>query len=359
MDREATLQQEGPVDSVGLTRPFAIANLIGTVLIAILLTVVQASQIHAWPAAVAGVGVLALAGWVYLRAASPFRAPVRRPTFVLVLVLLLVAIVLDDVARLGSLSAPGPVSLGGWAVAVVPLSLFVLAQVRPALELLIGGAALCAGMATTAIALSPTLDRHSPLSIALSTLITAVPATIAMAAFVHITVRAIRAVSTVDREAWAQSTEQRETQWERDVVKLLREVVESGKVTSGTGSRAKGIATTLRSRLAVDQDRDWISELGIAVEDDEGYGERMALPQRITMRGLLAALPVTGPSDPGRARISGQDLDAVLELDLPITRRPDSSHLGPAVLMLRTAFPGARFRVDDNRVRLTAEFSVR
>ncbi|WP_375400888.1 hypothetical protein [uncultured Amnibacterium sp.] len=353
MDREATLQQEGPVDSIGLTRPFAIANLIGTVLIAILITVAQMSQIHQWGAAVAGFAVLAVAGAIYLRAASPFRAPVRRPTFVVVLALLLVAIVLDDLARLGS------GSLGGWALAVVPLTLFVLAQVRPAAEMLIGGAALSAGMATAAILLAPLLGgRHSPLSIALDVLITAVPATLATAAFVRIGVRSIREARVVDREAWERSTEQHATQWERDVVKLLRDVTDSGKVTAATGSRAQVIATTLRSRLAVDQERDWISELGITVEDDEGYVERMSLPQRITMRGLLAALPITGASDPGWARVTGQDLEAVLEFDIPIARRPDSSHLGPAVLMLRTAFPGARFRVDDGRARLAAEFSV-
>lgn len=352
---EATLQQEGPFDSIGLTRPFALANLIGTVLIAMLITVAQASQIHLWGAAIAGLGVLAVAGAVYLRAASPFRSPVRRPTFVLVLALLLVAVVLDYVARLGS----GSGSLGGWAIAVVPLSLFVLAQVRPAVEMLIGGAALSAGMVIVAITIAPMLgDQHSPLSIALDTVITAVPATLATAAFVRITVRSIGEARLEDRQAWVRSNEQRATQWERDAVKLLRDVTDSGKVTGATGSRAQVIATTLRSRLAVVQERDWISELGIAIDDDEGYVDRMALPQRITIRGLLAALPITGPSDPGWARVTGQDLEAVLEFDIPIARRPDSSHLGPAVLMLRTAFPGARFRVDDGRARLAAEFTV-
>lgn len=354
MLREATLQQEGPVESIGLTRPFALVNLVGTVLIAILITASQASQIHVWSAAAGGIAVLALAALAHLRASSPYRAPVRRPSFVLVLVLLLIAIVLDDVARTGS------GSVGGWAIAVVPLSLFVLSQVRPAWDMLAGGAALCLGMAGAAIALAAEgHGRASLLSLGLNAVVTAVPATLATAALVRITVRAMRLARLSVQGMHDEQEPLHTTQWDRDVVRLLHDVVQTDRVTGSTGSRAQVLATGLRARLVANEDRDWISELGITVTDEADYVDRMTIQQRLALRGLLAALPVTGPNDPGWARVSGQDLDALVEMELPLTRRPDSAHLGPAVLILRTVFPGARFRVEDSRARVAAEFSVR
>lgn len=358
MRREATLQQEGPVEAIGLTRPFAVANLVGAVLIAALITVAQAAEIRMWPAALGGIAVLGLSALVYLRASSPFRAPVRRPTFVAVLVLLLIAIGLDDAARMGS-GPTGSGSTDGWAIAAVPLSLFVLSLVRPARDMAVGGVALSIGMAVVAIATAPPGNvRGSMLSIALQAVVTSIPATIAMTVLVRVTVRAMRRVRTGERGARGDRDAQG-TQWDRDVVRLLRDVVEADRVTGSTGSRAQVLATNLRTRLVEYQDRDWISELGIRVQDDSAYTDRMAIEQRLALRGVLAALPVTGPDDPGWARVTGQDLEARVEMEVPITRRPDSAHLGPAVLILRTVFPGAIFRVEDGRARVAAEFTVR
>ena len=353
MRREATIQQEGPVESIAVTRLFAIVNLVLAAAIALALTAAQVAQISDWSAAVGGILVLIASALVYLRAASPFRAPVRRPTFVVVIALLLVGVVLDGIARTGSASS------GGWAIAVVPVTLFALSNGRPAVEILIGGTVLSVGLVVTAIALAPAAGGHRPLlSVALDSIITAVPATIATAAFVHVTVRAMRREFAEGGVLGERSDGTSGTQLERELVQLLTDVVDADRVTSATSSRAQVLATGLRSRLVADQERDWISELGIHVTDEEGYAERMSLEQRTTLRGLLAALPITGPADPGWAHLSGQDHDATLELEVPIARRPDSMHLGPAVLMLRTVFPGSRFRAEDGRVRVTTDFSV-
>lgn len=358
MLREATLQQEGPVEAVGLTRPFAVANLIGAMLIAVLITVAQAAEIRIWPAAIGGIAVLGLAALIHLRASSPYRAPVRRPPFVAVLVLLLIAIGLDDAARAGS-GPTGSGSTDGWAIAVVPLALFVLSLVRPARDMAVGGAALSVGMAIAAIMTAPPGDvRGSTLSIALEAVVTSIPATIAMTVFVRVTVAAMRRVRRGERDARG-DRDAHGTQWDRDLVRLLHDVVEADRVTGSTGSRAQVLATGLRTRLVEYQERDWISELGIRLTDESAYAPRMAIEQRLALRGLLAALPVTGPDDPGWARVTGQDLEALVEMEVPITRRPDSAHLGPAVLILRTVFPGAHFRVEDGRARVAAEFSVR
>ena len=350
MRSEATVQQQGPVESVALTRRFAVANLGVTAALVILITVGQASQITVWPAAIGGIAAVLASSLVYLHAASPFRAPVRRPTFLLVIALLIVGVVLDGAAR------GGTPTQGGWAIAVVPVTLFVMSHVRTQAEILLGGAAVSAALVITG--LTTTTGSRPELAVALDAVITAVPATLALAALVRVTVRAMQRERREEGTSRDPGADEGRSRVERQLIALLQDVVETDRVTVATGARAQVLATGLRSRLSAEQDRDWIGDLGIRVSDDEGYADRMSLEQRTTLRGLVAALPVSGSRNPGWARLSGQDLDATLELDLPLARRPDSAYLGPAVLMRRTVFPGARFRVEDGRARVAADFSV-
>jgi hypothetical protein len=145
---------------------------------------------------------------------------------------------------------------------------------------------------------------------------------------------------------------------EAEVVPLLSEVIAAGTVTEEDGRRARALATELRVALVSELNRDWLSEAGFQVSDPQGYADRLSARQRTAIRSALAALPLLDPEHPGTAKIIGQDLDGVLELAVPVQRRPPRALLAPMMVVLRTRFTGAEMRVDEHAAVLALEFRI-
>lgn len=362
MRLEPTLQQQDPLDAAESGRLFALGGGGLAVIAAIGMTAIGADQVANWPLEIGAILLVALAGVVATVTASPFRAPFRMRSHVLVLGISLLAFVLDELAQLGA----NELVHDDWGLVTVPIFLFVVSGMRPAQEVLIGGLVAALVVGVTAAVVSPFVSVEvSPFTRASIAMTSIVAPACASAAFARAALRrllreparrdGIPTVADMVRLSVQQETIAR---LEAEVVPLLSEIVAADALTEADGRRARSLATGLRTALLAELRRDWLSEAGFAVTDRQGYVERMDPDQRTAIRSLLAALPVLDPDRPGTAVLVGQDLEAVLELTVPVSARPPRAALGPLMPVLRTVFRHVDLRSDEHAVVLVAEVPV-
>lgn len=362
LQREATLQQRAPIDSVGFTRLFAIGAAVLSVLIAILTTAGEADQVSNWPLEIVAILVLSGTGVYFVWAASPFRAPFRRQTAAVIMSLTVICFVLDESAQLGH----NRVVHDDWGLVVIPFYLFVMASVRPVWEIIFAGVAGTAVVGAIAIVISPFVSTQTPpLLRALVAISSLVPAAAGATVFARHAMRKLASDEEIDprpaveRDLMRLSVQQENiAQLDGGVVPLLTEVLAAGTLTAADGRRARQLAKNLRATLVADLSRDWLQEAGLEVSDPHSYADRMTPEQRTTLRGVINAMPLKSRTHPGTVQITGQDLDAVIEMRLPLHRRPTGPRLAPAVVMLRTVFTRAEYRLDGTDLTVVADFHV-
>lgn len=327
---------------------------------AILEAVLGSSQIASWPLEFAAFGVLVLAGLVVLVRTNPFRAPFRARSHALVLGLVLVAFALDEGAQYGRNIAIHD----DWGLAVVPVFLLVIAALRPPMEVLAGGVIASGLVAATVLMLSPSLlTPLPPLARAAMALTQVLPPALAAGALARTTSRLLetrvaRTPPAVGDEVRLSVQQETIAGLEAEAVPLLTSVAAAEAVTAEQIERVRAIAIQLRAALVADLARGWLVESGFAVDDPDGYGERMTSDQRTALRTTFASLPLADFDRPGTASVIGQDLEATLTLTLPVVGRPPRARVAPLVPLLRTAFARADVRIEDTRVLVIAEFTV-
>lgn len=361
MELEPTIQQRAPLEAGDSPRLFAVGGAALALVAAITRTALQPEEVSVWALEIGAIAVLALAGVVTARTASPFRAPFRMRSHVLVLTLVVAAFVLDEVAQLGT----NTLIHDDWGMVAIPVFLFVIAQLRPAREVLIGGLAATFAVGWTAVLVSPFLAvQVAPFARASVAMTSIVAPACAAAAF---TAAAVRRLGAHRAAAWdspipqaVQLSVQQESiaRLEAEVVPLLNDIVAAATVSEEDTRRARALATDLRVALVSELSRDWLSEVGFRVSDPQGYAERLSAGQRTAIRSALAALPLLDPERPGTAKIVGQDLDGMLELAMPVQRRPPRALLAPVMAVLRTRFTRAEMRVDEHAAVLLVDFRI-
>lgn len=362
LEHEATLQQQHPIDSVGFTRLFAIGAAILSAVIAVVSTAAEADQVANLPLEIGAILLLCGTGAYFARATSPFRAPFRRPTAIIVMSLTVAAFVLDEAAQLGQ----NRVIHDDWGLVVIPFYLFVMASLRPVREVVAAGVICSAIVAIVAAAASPFLSTQTiPLARALVGVSSLVPATVGAAVFARRAMQklahapAVAARPPVERNSVRLSVQQEHIALlDAGVVPLFNEVLAAGTLTAADSRRARQLAKNLRATMVADLSRDWLQEAGLTVDDPQNYADRMTPEQRTTLRGVINAMPLKSRSNPGSVTITGQDFNAVIEMRLPLQRRPSGPRLAPAVVMLRTVFPRAEYRLDGTDLTVVADFHV-
>lgn len=360
--REATLQQQQPIDSVGFTRLFAMGAAILSSLIAIVTTGGEAEQVANWPLEIGAIALLCATGAYFVWAASPFRAPFRRQTAAIIMASTVICFVLDESAQLGH----NRVIHDDWGLVVIPFYLFVMASLRPVSEVVVAGVIGSALVAVVAVAASPFVSTQtSPTARALVAVSSLIPATVGAAVFARQSMRSVAAARStaaqpaVERDSMRLSVQQENVaQLDAGVVPLIAEVLAAGSLTAADSRRARQLAKSLRATLVADLSRDWLQEAGLTVSDPQNYADRMTPEQRTTLRGVINAMPLKSRTNPGTVQITGQDLDAVIEMRLPLHRRPTGPRLAPAVVMLRTVFRRAEYRFDGTDLTVVADFHV-
>ena len=362
MQLEATLQQQDPLDAAESGRLFAVGGGCLALLTAIGVTAIEADEVANWPLEIAAILLVALAGAAATVTASPFRAPFRLRSHVLVLGVSLLAFLLDELAQLGE----NGLVHDDWGLVTIPIFLFVIAGLRPPQEVLAGGLVAAVVVGATAAIVSQFVALQVPPFARASVAMTSIVApACAAAAFARAALRrlardprpraGIPTVADMVRLSVQQETIAR---LEAEVVPLLSDIIADGELHDADGRRARVLATGLRTALLADLRRDWLAEAGFSVTDRQGYAERMSQEQRTAIRSLVAALPLLDPDRPGTAVLVGQDLEAVLELTIPVRTRPPRAALAPLIPVLRTVLGHVDLRSDDHAVVLVAEVPV-
>jgi hypothetical protein len=356
---EGTLQQRDPLGASGATQVFAVGTAVVTLSLAVGITALTAGQVGRWPVEVAALLVLAGAAALHVRLTSPFLAPFGRAAFAVVLTLVVLAFVLDEAAQLGR----NEIVHDDWGPVVIGLYLAVLAGVRPARDLLVGGLAATGVAAAVTVAASPfVLVSTNGTARALVVLAMIAPAAIGGTVFAHTAVRLLPAGGrpgvAVAEDAVRRSVQQDQVRaLEADVVPFLRRLLAEDAVAPADAEHARRVGAGIRAALLTDLRRGWLGELGLAVDDPRGYADRMRPEQRTAVAGLLAALPLADAAAAGSATLRGQDYEGALTLRADLAGRPDRALLAPRVLLLRTVFSSVRYEVEGSTVVVRCTFA--
>jgi hypothetical protein len=316
-------------------------------------------QISSWPLEAAALLALAGAGVLVVVLANPFRAPFRAWAHVVVLGLVLLAVVLDEAAQLDTNAALHD----DWGLAVVPVFLLVLAILRPAREVLIGGLVAVGVVVLAVLLLSSGTAPMSPGARAAIAVTQILPPAVAVAVLAWRTTRRLDVLlpdPTIVPAADPALTVRQESvaQLEAAAIPLLSAIAAAGVVTDEQATRAREIAAELRSVLVAGLARGWLVEAGFVVEDQDDYAERLTPEQRTALRTTVASLPLADFERPGSAAVVGQDRSASIVLTLPVSTRPRRTRVAPLVPLLRSVFPRAEIRIGSERVLVLVDVVV-
>jgi hypothetical protein len=373
--RERTPQQVDPLGALS-ARPVTVLAAVAALVYAGVMTTTTRMEI-ASPGATAGALVaLVAAGVVLVLSASPYRAPFRRRSLVVLSVLSAGAVVLSAVGTAGR----DAFVRDDWPPVAVGVLLLALAPYRPGVEIALAGLGVALVVAVVVVVQSPSFVTPVPVTSFVVVAVTPVLAlAFAGAAFSRTFTRLVEewdARASVARsasaeeltESVARSVQQdRVTVLNRDVVPFFTSLVASGTVEEADVERARRIADSLRSTMVAEADRSWLEHLfagdgapvsGVVVDPDR-LAPAMTGEHRTAVRALLVAL---GASDAVRA----DDVQVVLRerdgrvdglLSVPVVGGEASVRhaLAPWLAVLRVVF--GDLQVDPAPPLLTLRFS--
>lgn len=346
---------------------------IGAFVIAVGMSAVTFSEVSRPAFELAAFAALGAAGFVFVRASSPYRFPVSRTTHVVMTSLLLAAAFLDAVARWGA----NELVRDDWVPVCMGVIVIFLGVYRPAWEILAVTFCSCVVIAVLVAAqyLGGGLGVDGvPLALVVVVAITPVAAagiaTSAVAFHLILNFRQLRrrwagerrdAVAGLRSRIAPEVAARRAALLDAEVTPYLRRLADSGELTLEDSDRARALASALRDTMVVDSGRTWLEELVDELDDPELLADRMSPPQRRALRAFVSELRTTGLFvDRGfGARLRAHDADVVAVVSARFTDRMHrrTPRLGFYAAVLRRFFPGAR--LDQTAVELRLEFEFR
>lgn len=355
---ESTMQRFDPLSGLS-ARGMAITVSVLAMVVALIMTWVQRSDLVSVSAATAALLLLLVACTVLALASDPLRAPYPRSIHVLVLILGVGAVVLNAISNWEVLRHPrddwGPIVLGLLIVAQSPF--------RPAREILVLGIAASVAVGILeAVEYSPQIER---LPRAIEIVITVTPVLFLTGwatAFTTVMVDALRgwhdrarsaAGALVDewRDGIARSVQQEHvTVLGREVVPFLSALIVSGHLTEADRAESLTIAQSLRATMVAGVDRTWLAATLAphgaerALDDADGLADNMDTDQRTALRALVVAALQHPGFDPDTFRIAIRALDgAQCAVDIVVAvRGPEftvRSEFSPYLAVMRMVFP--------------------
>jgi hypothetical protein len=379
---ERTLQQRDPLAAL-VGRPTSFIAAIGVPLYAIALTWIGRGDIASPALAATAIGLCVLSGIVLVWQSSPMRAPLRRSTLLLVLLLSSLAHVASALSTWSHNEYLGD----DWGGAAIGLYLVALAPYRPARELVLAGIATSALAGVIAVIEVRYFVIDGPAAAFLIVAMVPILAlSFASAAFADVLVRslddwrvrarsAVMALGDERTESLARSVQQnRVTIMNREIVPFLVRLVGGEVVTEETRRRAREISDRARSVMVAEADRTWLELVAdqsvrtdpvtrrvsqTAVRDESRLALHMTRHERTAVRALLAAVNNHRSFFPRSPSIeilseSGRCVVSVhVAMDFPDNALHDE--LAPYIAVLRVVF--SDLQLDSGDADLTLRFS--
>lgn len=332
------------------------------VVIALVLSLSSIDQLASPLLEVGAFACVGLAGWWLIRASSPFRAPLRRRSHVIVSLFLLAAVLLNSLAQLGT----NDYLRDDWGPLAMGIVLLAIGAYRPAREVL--AFSIVSSMLIGALAAARADDfaySAPPLVFALLAAAPVLGAGAGSAAFSASLVRALlawreqaAALPAVTADAVDAPVAHRGLV-EREVEPFLQRIAEAGSVTPADSERARALSNKLRALLVIDAERSWAADLAPRVIDPGLLATAMSSDQRSCLRALLAHINYSRSFLPGTARLcfarEGWAAQCVVEVEYRGGSNP-RLRLAPYVAVARSLFDPVHSATDGTILRLTVGF---
>jgi len=345
MTRWKTPQQLDPLGGITARLIVIVAGIIA-VGVAIALTITGWEQVSTpWIAALA-IAVLAADVGYFIYASSPYVAPLKFGSHVIICLGALLAVALDELSQWGSNTLIrddwGPISM---AIVVISLGSY-----RAPWELLacsIGSSAIIGGIAVI-VGQSGTLVTPVPPAVFIVTMVTPVLASgIASAAFSRTLIRRMLswraslannlavtgdATAPTGHLAFLHGT----------VIPFLDRVVTTGELGVDDGARARLLAQELRVLMVIDAEQSWLTGVVDRFEDPARVAHELDAEQRGCLRALITHLQSSEAFAKRSVRLrlgidNGRPA-GVLDVDTLAHHNP-RAELAPYIAVARHVFP--------------------
>jgi hypothetical protein len=366
---EKTAQQLDPVGGV-TARPLVVATSVIAVALAVGLSLATTDQVSNAAAAVAAVIVLALAGALFILAASPFRAPLRMSAHIAVCLLALAAIFLNAMSQWGSNTSQrddwGPLSMAVLTIA--------FCSYRPVLEL-----AACALVSSVIVAgiILVYPPRVDGLSTGLVVLVAIAPVLASGAAAAGFAAALLRILLDAQRNTPGRTTNAGDS-IPMDLVEALpspqaalladrilphlRAIRDDGQLTADRAATTQELSGQLRRLMVADAEQSWLTRAVATARDPDRLADRLEAPQRSLLRALFERLQTDDVFRPGTLTVAvTPDRGGVLirVTAVLVTGTNPRTTIAPYVAVARGIFASSTDNIDAASVALSFSTTVR
>jgi len=346
--RWQTPQQLDPIGGI-TARLIVIVSGVIAVCVAIVMTIMSSSQISNPSLAVLAIAVLALTVAYFIRASSPFYAPLRLRSHVVVCLGALLAVVIEAASQWGT----NAYVRDDWGPIAMAIVVITLGTYRGDLEILACtiGSSVIIGCVAVAIAASGSTVTPVPVAVLVVTMVTPVLGSgFASAAFSRTLVRILLAWRT-SVEAQIPPTGEAAMPptghlafLHATVIPFLDGVVSTGTLGEQDGARARRLAQELRVLMVMDAEQTWLTGVIDRFEDPARVAGEFDSAQRGCLRALIAHVQSSDSFAPRTVRLrlgleNGQPA-GVLEVDT-IGEASPRSQVGPYIAVARHVFSAA------------------
>lgn len=368
-------QQVDPLGALA-ARPVTFGAALAALLVAVVGTLLRASDVSSPWAAVGALVAVAAGGVALVVSAAPLRAPFGPRALWCVAAACAAAGVLSALATSGS----NPFVRDDWAGIVSGVLLLGVAPYRSAREILAAGGAVAVVLALVVLVEAPGFVTPVPTAsyvvVALTPLLalTAASATFSGVFVAHVEgwisrATGFRRASTDDlRVTLARSVQQdRVTVLNREVVPFFARLVESGRIVEGDADEARRVADALRASLVADADATWLARRLAApgrrvpaeVVDPDRLADLLGPGHRTALWALVATVDDVEAADVRSLRVVLEAEEARVGITIELACRASAvaarRSLAPCLTVLRLV--SGDLRVDRAPSLLTLRFS--
>jgi hypothetical protein len=368
--RNDTAQRLDPLG--GLTaRPFVIGAVAVSLLVSVSMSIASASQVSYPPLEVAGLLALVAAGVLFIRAASPFRAPFPLRAHATVCLLALLAILLNSLAQWGS----NEVVRDDWGAVALAILTLMFGSYRPGWEIMVCAAVCSAVIAGLAVAQAHTFVADVPAPV--FGILAAVPVLAAGAAastFSRSLVgsllqwrsahgRPAASVSDGDdgddvgRPDAARASHL--VHLTEQVFPFLEGVVRDPQLSAADGDRARVLARELRTLMVIDAERSWLMRLVRDVRDPQHVADGMGEAERGYVRAMVGHMRRDDGLTDERMRLTLDAEGSHASCTLSVPCAPEHNprvQLAPYIAVGRSIFDTVDWRVEHGMLTLRLTF---
>jgi len=361
MKQELSPQQLDPLGGVSARAVVELSVVVG-ILVSLALTLTSLEQFAHPLLEVLAFVSLALGGGWFIYASSPFRAPLRRSSHMIVTGFLLVAVLLNALAQVGS----NDYLRDDWGPLGMAVVLFAMGAYRPAREVLVF--TIISSVLVGALAWARADDFTAAAPPIVFGLLAAAPilgAGAGSAAFSASLVRTLllwrertNGIPTVVDSVGDLPAAHRSLV-ETEVAPFLQRIADAGSVSPADSSRARALSNELRALLVIDSERSWAADLAAGVVDSGQLADSLTTDQRSCLRALLAHINHSSVFDPNTLRLSfardGWAGVCVIEVEYDRGSSP-RLQLAPYIAVARSLFDPVHSVASGTTLRLTVGF---